>query len=57
MTDPSKIKPSHTQRAVDVYIRQSWGRNIEQRKRYGRRPVAATSNPRDVKGAPPVTSH
>ena len=23
MTDPSKIKPSHTQRAAYVYIRQS----------------------------------
>ena len=29
MTDPSKIKPSHTQRAAYVYIRQSTPGQVE----------------------------
>ena len=29
MTDPSKIKPSHTQRAAFIYIRQSTPSQVE----------------------------
>ena len=29
MTDPSKIKPSHTQRAAYIYIRQSTPGQVE----------------------------
>jgi len=54
MTDPSKIKPSHTQRAAFVYIRQSTPGQVEHNrelppvKRVVRNPIAERARPARV---------
>ena len=40
MTDPSQIKPSHTQRAAFIYIRQSSPSQVEHNRESTARPYA-----------------